>query len=96
MKSIYRRLGTSLIISTFLISVINAQDWKWGQPFTGDGDVEPIDIITGVDDQVLVVGTFTGTSLSIGSDSYTNRGDWDVFLACFHTDGSYLYVGNEI
>jgi len=91
MKAKHLRFAVPLIMSLFLTTMIQAQDWQWGQQFSGDGDVEPVDMVTNANDQVLVVGTFTGTTLTIGTDTYFNQGDWDIFLACYQMDGSYLW-----
>ncbi len=83
---------TALAFLWLLLSFnLYSQDWQWSGHFSGDGDVKPVDIVVDGNDNTYVVGTFTGTTLTIGADSYTNAGDWDVFLASFDAYGNYRW-----
>ena len=78
-------------ILLFQVSLINGQDWQWGQQFESTGNVYPVDI--GTDDQsnVYITGRFDSGDLTIGTDLLTLQGDWDIFLSSFATDGTYRW-----
>ena len=70
-------------ILLFQISLINGQDWQWGQQFKSMGNVYPVSIESDNNDNVYIAGRFDSGDLTIGTDLLSFQGDWDVFLSSF-------------
>ncbi len=85
----------SLFIVSFCLLTSYSQEWKWSNQFITDGTVNITSIKTGLDNSVYVVGYFTGTSLTLGSFSLTNDGNWDGFVGKIDNAGNVLWL-NQI
>jgi len=82
----------TILSITLLISPLNGQDWQWGQNITSDGNIESVDIISDASGNVYVIGIILdGTFLTIGTDTYNTKADWDTYLCSFSSDGTYRW-----
>ncbi len=84
------------LITTFVFLILLlpgfGQDWQWGNSITSDGNVEAYDIVSDAAQNVYIVGVVTdATSFTIGTDTYTIKGDWDAFICSFSADGNYRW-----
>ena len=64
-------------ILLFQISLVNGQDWQWGQQFKSNGNVYPVSIESDNNDNVYIAGRFDSGDLTIGTDVLLLQGDWD-------------------
>jgi len=91
MKTKFRIFGLFTLLTLMIPFTTFSQEWIWGNQFSGDGDIEPVDIKIDGSDNIYVVGISKGTTLTIGTATYSSKGDWDVFLASFTSGGGYRW-----
>jgi hypothetical protein len=87
-----------ILLSLFLIFLaiysVNAQEWIWAKQFSSTGDVTPVDIIYGNDNNVYVAGLYK-QPLTIGSTTlpYSDtNGKEDIFLCSFSSNGTFRWA----
>ena len=76
------------------VAKMNSTDGSfiWANKSTGTGNEEIQDAKTDSAGNVLVVGWFGSTSLTVGSSTLTNYGGNDVWLAKFNSSGQFQWV----
>ncbi|RYE25719.1 MAG: gliding motility-associated C-terminal domain-containing protein [Sphingobacteriales bacterium] len=74
-----------------------AQRPVWVNQLTGANDADARSIAEAPNGDIYLAGTFTGTmdaDPSAAVHSLTSKGGRDIFLACYHSDGSFVW-GNS-
>ena len=91
MKTIYLRSISILICYVFLSLSVQAQAWEWGQQFSGNGNIKPVDIAVDANDNIYIVGTYDTDDMTVGTDILINLGNSDVFVSSFSSTGAYRW-----
>jgi hypothetical protein len=69
-----------------------APSWVWARGEGGTGDDCTTGITTDAIGNVYVVGNFDSPTLTLGSTTLNNAGNWDVFLAKYDAAGNVLWA----
>ena len=70
---------------------VKSQSWQWGQQFSGNGNVKPVDIARDANDNLYITGTYDTDALTVGTDQLNLLGSSDVFVSSFASDGAYRW-----
>lgn len=62
-----------------------------GSPSDEEITTSAFDLSSG---NLVVAGTFTSATLTLGNFTLTNSGNTDVFIACINSQGSYIWAGS--
>jgi hypothetical protein len=89
-----KKIILSVVFGFLAIYYVNAQEWVWDKQFSSTGNVTPVDIVMGNDNNVYVAGLYT-QSLTIGSTTlpYSDiNGKEDIFLCSFSSNGTFRWA----
>ena len=86
-----KSLITTFVFLVFLLPGYG-QDWQWGESISSDGNVEAVNIASDASQNVYIIGVVKdATGFTIGTDTYTIKGDKDAFICSFSPDGAYRW-----
>lgn len=84
---------TILILLSFLIeNPINSQNYIWAKSFGGLYSEFGSSIITDIDGNAYITGSFSSPILVIDKDTFVNKGVHDLFIVKFSKNGSVLWA----
>jgi hypothetical protein len=94
-----KKLLFTISMSFLSIFCLYSQEgnWEWARLFQSNGaivtDSWGMDMCMDVNDNVYIVGVFrTPASLTIGTQTLTNRGLYDIFICSFEADGEFRWA----
>ncbi|MCG8698489.1 MAG: T9SS type A sorting domain-containing protein [Bacteroidales bacterium] len=80
------------LIVLLLTSSIYAEDWLWSRHISCGGEVSVDKIANDNNNNIYVIGYFSGGNLEIGNDILTCEGDNDIFISKFDSKNNYLWT----
>ncbi len=81
----------TVLLFFFIYAHVQAQNWTLGQQFESNGNVVVTSVIVDDQDNSYVLGTFDTDDLIISGHTFTLKGDVDIFLCSFTSDGTYRW-----
>jgi hypothetical protein len=89
MKKLY-----SLLTALLIIYSVQAQELvpTWAHTAGGSDNDHGAGVAVDHKGSVYVIGNFKSASVTLGSTTLTNQGNWDAFLAKYDTSGALIWV----
>lgn len=86
-------LSSNGSVDAFVMKLDNSGNFKWAYNFGGSGVDLASSIVVNNDTLIHLIGYYEGTvdfDPSAGNSTYTSLGSKDIFIANYHTNGSFL------
>lgn len=76
----------------FFLNLDSDGNLNWIKSFGGDSYNNGLSLISDLENNIYVIGTFSGTTdfdFSLAQDNKTSLGDWDIFILKINSDSTY-------
>ena len=83
-------------VSMFLVKYNSAGNVVWAKSVVGSSDVNPFAIAVTTSGNIYVTGLFAGASLTFGTTTLGNIGDFSMFLFKYDTSGNAIWARSAI
>ncbi len=87
-----KKLFLVIIFLYYCILLLDGQKWNWSNHLVCDGAVNVYSVAVDNNNNTYLAGTYSNSTLSVGTDTINNFGDQDGFVCKFDPNGTLQWL----